>query len=391
MLRCSKVTCSAPLCDAFLLFSHIQQPRSSEIRSSCSTVRAIQVVKRKTVQLPLDASPSNRRLPASRAQKSSGQIKPVGTALLFALTSIAALLREPSPPTAHPRRAQHSARPGAPPAPSTPSRPHPGPQQRTAPPRRPGPIHCAAERLSGPRAAPCRDRPRVGAHRAAERGAPRGAREDTARPREGHRCRLRRSREGPARPWRAPERSPPPRTPLRASHGEWRRRLRLALLGGKGRPVRLRGAPVRSGGARCGGGAVRAEGSGRSEGSGLGAASAPTMLRAAAPSVGDAAKYRRADSAASVAHARAPRVAFGARHRPPSPRWPRPLSRAPAPSSLLAASRRARALRTPSRGAGPAVAMETGGGAGGAAAARARVREKLRRHAVRLYQLTFIN
>lgn len=112
MLRCSKVTCSAPLCDAFLLFSHIQQPRSSEIRSSCSTVRAIQVVKRKTVQLPLDASPSNRRLPASRAQKSSGQIKPVGTALLFALTSIAALLREPSPPTAHPRRAQHSARPG---------------------------------------------------------------------------------------------------------------------------------------------------------------------------------------------------------------------------------------------------------------------------------------
>lgn len=146
MLRCSKVTCSAPLCDAFLLFSHIQQPRSSEIRSSCSTVRAIQVVKRKTVQLPLDASPSNRRLPASRAQKSSGQIKPVGTALLFALTSIAALLREPSPPTAHPRRAQHSARPGAPPAPSTPSRPHPGPQQRTAPPRRPGPIHCAAER-----------------------------------------------------------------------------------------------------------------------------------------------------------------------------------------------------------------------------------------------------
>lgn len=135
MLRCSKVTCSAPLCDAFLLFSHVQQPRSSEIRSSCSTVRAIQVVKRKTVQLPLNASPSNRRLPASRAEKSSGQIKPVGTALLFALTSIAALLREPSPPTAHPRRAQHSARPGAPPAPSTPSRPHPGPQLGRHPPR----------------------------------------------------------------------------------------------------------------------------------------------------------------------------------------------------------------------------------------------------------------
>lgn len=135
MLRCSKVTCSAPLCDAFLLFSHVQQPRSSEIRSSCSTVRAIQVVKRKTVQLPLNASPSNRRLPASRAEKSSGQIKPVGTALLFALTSIAALLREPSPPTAHPRRAQHSARPGPEPPPPRPPPPGPTPGRSSGRPR----------------------------------------------------------------------------------------------------------------------------------------------------------------------------------------------------------------------------------------------------------------
>lgn len=57
-------------------------------------------------------------------------------------------------------------------------------------------------------------------------------------------------------------------------HGEWRRRLRLALLGGKGRPVRLRGAPVRSGGARCGGGAVRAEG-----GAAAGSSSVPSSSR----------------------------------------------------------------------------------------------------------------
>lgn len=228
MRHSSKVTQSIAM-----LFSFSVTSSSAGAQSG-----ATQVLRGKTTPLPSDASPSNRRLSAPSAESGTNKIRRNGAAVRIAFNHRASIGTEP--PTAQPRGLSAQRGP-APPRPVHPLQAPPRAAAAGGP--APVPIHRAAERrgserLPGPRAAPCRDRPRIGARRAAERGAPGPARRGPRRSAPFT------QRPGPAAARPGALRPP---DPPGASHGERRRRLRLALLGaggGAARPAPGRSGPV---------------------------------------------------------------------------------------------------------------------------------------------------